>query len=216
LGEVVSSIAHEIRNPLTSISGSVELIEKRIHNKLNRNQIKLMDSVVEESERVKIIFNGLLDYSRVPELCCETVVVEEFLDRILLLLKHQEEFNKHIEVTRRYKGKKIQMTADPEYLQQAMTNIVLNSIQAMPDGGQLDIDCERHIEGVKILTQDTGKGMSKKELQSLFMPFKTTKRNGTGLGMAHAYKVVNQHGGKLTVHSRKHKGTQVELFLPIV
>ena len=214
LGEVVSNIAHEIKNPLASISGSVELISKQIRSQLNPNQLKLMEAVVEESNRVKRIFTGLLDYSRIPKLDCEIISVESFLEQVLLLIRHQEGFNPNVEIIPRFQGSRINMFVDPEYMKQAVMNILVNAFQAMPNGGRLEVDCCRLNGEVRISIQDTGEGMSQKELDFLFIPFKTNKANGTGLGMAQAHKVVQQHGGRLVVHSKKRSGTRVELFVP--
>ena len=113
LGEVTSSIAHEIRNPLTSISGSVELISKQLDSKLTDKQRRLMDAVVDESSRINRIFQGLLDYGRMPELHYEKVSIEPFLDQIFLLMHQQEGFNPHVEIRARYRGKRVKMSADP-------------------------------------------------------------------------------------------------------
>ncbi|MBI4394782.1 MAG: hypothetical protein HY583_01155 [Candidatus Omnitrophica bacterium] len=214
LGEVISSIAHEIRNPLTSISGSVELMIKQLKAKLNEKQQKLMGAVVDESERINRIFSGLLDYSRLPELRLEEVCLESFLDQILMLVEHQESFNPKINILKLYKNKKIQVKMDPEYMKQVLMNILVNSFQAMPNGGKLEIDSHANRTEVSVSINDTGMGMDRKTLNSIFVPFKTTKSNGTGLGLAQAYKIVSQHGGRLSIRSKKEKGTQVEVFIP--
>lgn len=214
LGEIISNIAHEIRNPLASISGSVELISKELKSKLTRSQQKLMDAVVEESDRIKRIFSGLLDFTRPAALKLETVSVARFLEQVLMLMRHQEAFHSNVEVLHLYKGKGFPMNVDPEAMKQAIMNLLNNAYEAMPRGGRLEVDCLRNRNEIQISIQDTGNGMDKKTLNSLFIPFRTTKANGTGLGMAQAYKVVNQHGGRITVHSRKHEGTRVDVFLP--
>ena len=214
LGEVISNIAHEIRNPLASISGSVELISKDLRSKLTKTQQKLMDAVVEESDRVKRIFSGLLDFTRLSELKRETISVDQFLEQVLMLMTHQEAFDPNVKVVHLYKGKSVRMNVDSEAMKQAMMNLLTNAYESMPGGGRLEVDCYRNRDEIQISIQDTGNGMDQKELSSLFIPFRTTKASGTGLGMAQAYKVVNQHGGRLVVHSKKHEGTRVELFLP--
>ena len=105
LGEVVSTIAHEIRNPLASISGSVELIQKQLDEKLNEKQRKMMNAVVDESERIKGIFSGLLDYARLPELHLEEIKITSFLDDVFLLMSHQHSFNSKVKVDALYKSR---------------------------------------------------------------------------------------------------------------
>ena len=115
LGQVTSSIAHEIRNPLASISGTVELLARQLNDRLNENQQNLMTAIVEESSRVKRIFSGLLDYSRIPELKLSSIDFESFMDQGLLLLEHQDGYQPQVKVSRLYKGKKIRLKADPEF-----------------------------------------------------------------------------------------------------
>lgn len=214
LGEVISNIAHEIRNPLASISGSVELILKQAGSQLNEKQQKLMSAVVDESERIKRIFSGLLDYSRPSVLRMEEVSVTPFIDQIFMLMQHQDSFNPRVKIEPLYRRQDIKMKVDPEHMKQVLMNVITNAFQAMPNGGCLKVDADANSAGVNIFLEDNGCGMDKKTLDSLFIPFKTTKLNGTGLGLAQAYKVVTQHDGQLSFQSRKGKGTRVEIFIP--
>lgn len=216
LGEVTSSIAHEIRNPLASISGSVELLARQLQEKLNEKQSNLMNAVVDESERIKRIFNGLLDYARFPELKIEDVDLEQFLDQVLMLMTHQHDFSTKVSLHPLYKNKKIHLKIDPEYMKQVFMNIITNAYQAMPDGGSLTIDVNTKHNEAMISIEDTGVGMDKQVLNLVFVPFKTTKTNGAGLGMAQASKIINQHDGRILIHSKPKKGTRVEIIIPIV
>jgi two-component system, NtrC family, sensor histidine kinase HydH len=214
LGEVVSTIAHEIRNPLASISGSVELFNKEMHQSMSSKQLKRMNAVVDESERIKRIFNELLDYVRVPSLTCECIPAKKYLNEILSLISHQDFYDSRVKITRAYYQKKMNLFIDPEYMKQALMNVLANAFQAMPQGGCIKIDCQDERGVVRLSIHDSGVGMNKKSLNSLFIPFKTSKAGGTGLGMAQTYKIVNQHGGKITVKSKKGEGTLVDLTLP--
>jgi two-component system sensor histidine kinase PilS (NtrC family) len=216
LGEVVSTIAHEIRNPLASISGSVELIQKQLGSKLNEKQGKMMGAVVDESERVKNIFSGLLDYSRLSEPHLEEVKLKAFLDEILLLAPHQHSFNPKVKVETVYRRKNSDtvLRIDPEQMKQVFMNLIANAHEAMPHGGSLKISAHSAHGHTSIIFEDNGTGMDRKTLSSLFLPFKTTKPNGTGLGLSQAYKIVGQHGGSLTIQSKKGKGTKAEVTLP--
>jgi signal transduction histidine kinase len=214
LGEVISTIAHEIRNPLASISGAVELISKQVDGKLSPTQKKLMNAAVDESARIKHIFNGLLDYARVPVLNREIVQLDTFLEDVFLLMEHQDGYNAQVRICRRYEGKKLKALIDPEHMKRAVMNVLVNAYQAMPSGGRLDVDCVLRRGEIQISFEDTGQGMNQKEMEVLFIPFRTSKRDGTGLGMAEAYKVVNQHGGRILVQSKKKKGTRVDVRIP--
>ena len=216
LGEVVSTIAHEIRNPLASISGAVELILKQVDAKLNEKQKKMMHAVVDESERIKRVFSGLLDYSRLPELRLEEINIAPFLDDIFLLMSHQHSFNSKVNVEALYKNKRkdVKLTVDPEQMKQVFMNLIANAYEAMPGGGRLKVNAKTGAGAVSISFEDNGVGMDRKTLNSLFLPFKTAKPNGTGLGLAQAYKIVSQHGGRLVIQSKKGKGTKAEVILP--
>ena len=214
LGEVASNIAHELRNPLASISGSIELIVKQLGSQLNEKQRNLMQAVVDESIRVKHLFNGLLDYARVPELHTEEFLIEPFLDQVFLLMRHQEAFNPKVEIKPLYRGKQIKAHGDPEQMKQVLINVITNAFEAMEGGGCLSADAMNGRDEVTISIEDTGTGMDPKTLDLLFVPFKTNKFGGTGLGMAQAKKIVNQHGGRLMVQSKEGRGTKVEIILP--
>ncbi len=216
LGEVTSSIAHEIRNPLASISGSIELLGKQLYDRLNEKQVQLMRAVVDESDRIKRIFSGLLDYARLSDLQLEMVVLEEFLNQVLLLMVHQPDYSQAVNVHRGYEGRNIRLKIDPEAMKQVLMNVITNAYQAMPEGGDLRIDVYRKRSEVVLTVADTGIGMDAKTISQLFAPFKTTKPNGTGLGLAEAQKIVSQHGGRIVVNSQKGKGTRVEIILPLV
>lgn len=216
LGEVTSNIAHEIRNPLASISGSVELISKQLNSQLTEKQRKLMDAIVDESLRINQIFNGLLDYARIPKLQLEKVWVEPFLDQIFLLMKHQETFNSKVKIQALYRNKRAKISVDPEQMKQVLMNILTNAFDAMPDGGFLTVNSNSSRYETVISVEDTGIGMEPKTLDSLFTPFNTTKVNGTGLGMAQVHKIISQHGGKVSVRSKPGAGTRIDLVLPKV
>lgn len=189
---------------------------KQLGAKLNEKQQTLMDAVVSESDRINRLFSGLLDYSRLPELHLEEIDLSSFLDQILMLVEHQDSFNPKVNIKRPYKAQSIKAKVDPEYMKQVFMNILMNAFQAMPNGGSLEIDSHSNRTEISVSVKDTGEGMDRKTLNSIFVPFKTTKTDGTGLGLAQAYKVVNQHGGRLLIRSNKGKGTQVEVFIPKV
>lgn len=214
LGEVASSIAHEIRNPLASISGGVELLSSHLKPAMTQTQSRLMGAIVEESSRIKRIFSGLLDYSRVLELRVESVELEPYLDQILELMKHQPDYRPEVEVYPQYRGKKIRVQVDPEYLKQALMNILTNAYQVMPGGGKLLIEAQQTRKEVELSITDTGPGIDPKVQATLFMPFKTGRTSGTGLGLALAHRIISQHDGKILIESDKGKGARVEIRLP--
>ena len=215
LGEVASNIAHEIRNPLASISTGVELISKQLGDQLNERQKKLMNAIIDESFRINRIFAGILNFARINKIQPEEFLLEPFFDEVLLLFQHHDAFKGNIQIKSLYKGKDVRIKADPEQIKEACMNIMTNAYEAMDNGGILTIDCEKNHSFVTLTISDSGRGIHPEIMTELFVPFKTTKINGTGLGMAQAYKIVSQHGGRIDVKSKQGYGTQVQIVLPI-
>ncbi len=215
LGEVVSNIAHEIRNPLASISAAVELISKQLSDQLNDKQRKLMSAIVDESLRINRIFSGILNFARTTQIQPEEIVLERFFDEIFLLLQHHDVFKSNIKIKLLYKGKNIKIKADPEQIKEACMNVITNAYEAMEKEGTLTVDCEKNHNYVTISISDSGDGLHPKIMNELFIPFATTKINGTGLGLAQANKIVGQHGGRIEVDSKQGKGTRVQIILPV-
>lgn len=214
LGEAASNIAHEIRNPLASISTAVELISKQLSNQLNDKQKKLMSAITDESVRINRIFNGILNFGSINRIELEEIILEPFFDEVLLLLQHHDAFKSNVKIKSLYKGKDIRIKADPEQIKEACLNIITNAYEAMENGGMLTIDCKKNHSYVIISISDSGNGIDSKIMNELFTPFKTTKPDGTGLGMAQANKIVSQHGGRIDVESKWGKGTRVNIILP--
>ena len=175
-----------------------------------------MSAVVDESERLNRIFNGLLDYSRPPRLHLEKVSLKPFLDDVLMLMRHQDSYHSGIQMEALYQDKETEVMIDPEYMKQVLMNVMNNAFQAMSAGGVVKTDFHTNRLSVIVSVEDTGGGIDKKVLNSIFVPFKTTKSKGTGLGLAHAYKIVSQHGGQIVIETKKGKGTRIEVHIPKV
>ena len=223
LGELAAGAAHEIRNPLTSIRSTVQYLQAA----LSDEKKTLVTGIIEEVDRIDQIIRGLLSFSRSSELHVSVVNVEEILNQTLLLL--DSEIRKHnIEVVRDNQSTDSTITGDSSQLKQVFLNILLNSIQAMPQGGVIS---ESITEGAKrdtissreeflsIRISDTGPGIPERELPRVFDPFYTTKETGTGLGLSISYGIVSKHGGDIEIESRaegKETGTTVVVRLPKV
>lgn len=215
LGEVASNIAHEIRNPLASISTGIELISKQLNDQLSDKQRQLMSVIIDESLRINRIFSGILNFARINKIQLEEFFLEPFFDEVLLLFQHHDAFKRNVRIKSLYKGKDIRIKADPEQIKEACMNIMTNAYEAMENGGVLTIDCEKNHSFVTLTISDSGGGIHPEIMTDLFVPFKTTKTNGTGLGMAQAYKIVSQHGGHIDVKSKQGTGTRVRIVLPV-
>lgn len=211
IGEMSANMAHEMRNPLASLRGSVEMLKEGALNR-GRNK-KLLDIALSEMDRLNKIITDFLTYSRPrpPELARFNVV--DLLAEITDSLKNVYEKRNNI-VLRRNFGDKIIIMADPHKLRQVFLNLGVNAIESMKDGGELTIEARDYGDNIVISFQDTGEGISPENLQQIFYPFFTTKDKGTGLGLAIAYRIIEDHGGKINVRSRLGHGSAFEVVLP--
>jgi two-component system NtrC family sensor kinase len=220
LGTLASSIAHEIRNPLVSIKTFTQLAPRKFNSQDFLDKFQTI--VPEELQRMETILNQLLNFSRPsqPEFC--PISVEEVIDSILSLM-NTELCRSNIEVIKLYDKDIPQIMADGEQLKQVFMNIVLNAIQAMPEGGALKIIAGLEQESlvtdtsafVAIKFEDTGCGIREENLNDLFNPFFTTKNGGSGLGLSISRRIIKEHNGDINVESREGEGTTFTVKLPL-
>ena len=208
VGQIAAGVAHEIRNPLTSMKMIVQLLKRRSQD--DENSKKQIQVVLDEINRLEIIINGLLDFARPMQLSLKPVNVADIIDDVLNImiadLSHRKiELEKNIEENLR----KVMLDADR--MKQVFMNLILNSMQAMPDGGKLIIKCYNDENNKKVLVEirDTGLGMSKETLNNAFEPFFSTKAGGIGLGLSNVKKIIEQHGGSIHLESKEGEGSSV-------
>ncbi|MGC8898362.1 MAG: ATP-binding protein [Bacteroidota bacterium] len=230
IGELAAGAAHEIRNPLTAIRSTVQYIQKDLPNEKR----SLVDGIVEEVDRIDRIIRGLLSFSKSAELHMSEVNLEDLIQQALLLL--DSELRRHnIEVFKKIEAQNTTIIGDADQLKQVILNIFMNSIQAMPEGGQIDVTLtsthpqpvakefgnERRGEErnyLRIAIRDTGPGIPEENLPKVFDPFFTTKQNGTGLGLSISYGIISKHGGEIEIQSQtkgERTGTTVIIWLPL-
>lgn len=213
MGELAAQIAHEIRNPLATISGSIEILEETLRDKVDPKDANLMKAIVTESARVSSIFEQFLDFSKLDMLNIEKVSMHTIIDEIDLLLANMH-FSKKISVRKEYSDAECMCECDIQRLKQVFWNIVRNAIEAMPGGGTLTIKT-REEKGIVIIDFiDSGSGIEKNRLKEIFVPFKTTKIEGSGIGLVVANRIVEKHGGSIRVSSKKSEGTTFTVILP--
>ncbi|MBN1586795.1 MAG: HAMP domain-containing protein [Candidatus Omnitrophica bacterium] len=217
LGELAANLAHEIRNPLGSIKGFVELIgEDMPEDAPNRRYVGLL---LKEVDRVNLLVERLLRLSRPEpeEKVHEALDLHKLLDHCLLLAGLKELGKERISIVREYKQEAAKLYGNLDLLQQAFLNIVLNAAHAMPDGGILTLKTRAIDEGAKaqVEIRDTGFGIPAERLDKIFEPFFSTRTGGTGLGLAIAQRNVNHHGGEIQVTSVEGQGTNFTVTLPL-
>lgn len=213
VGRLSANMAHEIRNPLASISGAVEALARDLPPDETRSQ--LAEIVLRESARLNQIVGDFLEYARPAPMAPLEINMAEILDEVLLLIEHRS-LPADLKITREY-GDALPTRADPQRMRQAVWNLCLNAVQAMPDGGELQVGADRRRDGggrLQIAITDTGQGIAESDLPHIFEPFFSTKPEGSGIGLAVVYRVVEEHGGSIEVRSRPGEGTTFTLTLP--
>ncbi len=208
LGMFTAGVVHEVRNPLTSIKGFAQILQKKLQGKPEE---KYIEPILRETDRLSKIVKDLLNYGKPTPLKKVKVNIPKFFEQIVSLSK---QFAGDKNVKFNVQCEEVELMADEKKCEELFLNLIINSIQAIEDNGKIAIKCEKENEFVKITVSDNGKGMSKDQIEHIFVPFYTTKAEGTGLGLAIVYRVVKEHGGKIEVESAIGKGTTFRVYLP--
>lgn len=218
-GELAAGIAHEIRNPLTSIRSTVQYLGKVFDADSTRAQ--LVEELIGEVDRIDRTVNDLLRLTRNPSSKKMRMDVIDLAEQSLTLISTQARQN-GIEIDTRFPAVPLTVSGDPDLLKQLLINLLLNALQVMPQGGTLSVEI-RHREPdlmtaarrwVQIDIRDTGPGIREEDLERVFDPFFTTKPNGTGLGLAVCHNIVDVHQGEIGIESVPNGGTTVWFRLP--
>ncbi|HET7910191.1 MAG TPA: ATP-binding protein [Nitrospira sp.] len=220
LGEMSAGMAHEIRNPLGALAGAMQMLRKdAIADVTNR---RLMDIAIREATRLDAIITDFLQYARPPALDLAEHNINKILAETLDLVQHEARNRKQITIGTALAADVLSAQVDQNQMRQVFWNLATNAFDAMPDGGQLTISTgSRHIDVggrkgdvVEIAFQDTGEGIAVENLDKIFLPFFTTKRKGSGLGLAAVHRIVDLHGGWIKVESQLQRGTRFVVCLP--
>jgi two-component system sensor histidine kinase PilS (NtrC family) len=212
LGRMAAGIAHEIRNPLASIAGSVKLLQSI--SQLDDDQAKLITIVRRESERLNKLASDFLLYSRDQRFQFQPVDVLTLLGETLTLVEHHPLFSPKIHVERKFPRRALIITADADKLRQVFWNICDNALKAMPNGGTLTAQVEEVGTRVRVVLVDTGIGFKRPQLDKVFEPFQSGFTEGTGLGLALVYQIIQGHQGSIRVDSQEGKGARFVIDLP--
>jgi two-component system sensor histidine kinase HydH len=213
LGSLAAGVAHEIRNPLSSIKGFAQFFLKK--NPPESTDRKYSEVMIQEVERLDRVISNLLDYAKPKEPAREKTSFADIIHRCLALIKDDAQ-SKRVEVAVEIEKGIPSVQVDRDQITQVLLNITLNGLYAMQQGGRLIIRCFMGQQGKSIIIEikDTGHGIPAKELPRIFDPFYTTKKTGTGLGLAIAHRIVENHGGTLAVKSTGKSGTTFRIVLP--
>jgi len=213
IGRMAASIAHEIRNPLAAMRGSIQMLRSEMDN--DSSQTELMEIILRESDRLNRIITDFLSYARPRSLTQAQVDVGDLLHQTFALMRHSPEIATNQSIVEELPEGPLFAQADEGQLKQVFWNLARNALQAMPQGGTLRATLESNSNNrLRIAFSDTGCGMSPEQVEHLFEPFSSTT-GGTGLGLSIVYQIIRDHGGTINVRSRVGQGTTITIELPI-
>ena len=213
VGRVAAGLAHEIRNPLGAMRGAIQVLESSTTP--GSTQAELMEIILKESDRLNSIITNFLNYARPAATNFSDMDVAEAIREMFKLLRHSPDVrDEHIFIDESG-GESVWIAADTSQLKQIFWNLARNAIQAMPDGGTLRVALESVPNNrVRIVFEDSGRGMSQEQVEQLFEPFANSTTGGTGLGLSIVYQIVRDHNGAINVRSIEGNGSVITIELP--
>ena len=229
IGLLAAGMAHEIRNPLASLSGSIQMLKSELQ--LDQPQKQLMEIILRESERLNALITDFLLFAQPPQTNKRLSEIRKVIEETIDLFIHSPSFHEGIRIHRPILRENTQTMIDPDQMKQVFWNLLMNATQAMSNGGEIRIHLEKENgivwetnvplkaqkkgkECVKISITDSGNGIAEQDREKIFEPFFTTKENGTGLGLSIVHKIIENHNGVIQVESEVGKGSRFTIFLP--
>ncbi len=221
IGEMSAGMAHEIRNPLAALAGSMQMLKKDLA--LDETNQRLMDIAIRETARLDTTITEFLLYARPRELNLKECDLNTVLTDTMNLIQHECASRQDLTVSTHFGSGPMIVQVDQDQIKQVFWNLATNAFEAMPDGGRLLIYTRRRRMAlgnrvgdiIEIGFEDTGHGIKKEDLEKIFLPFFTTKKEGSGLGLATVHRIIDLHGGWLRVESREGRGSRFVVCLPM-
>jgi two-component system, NtrC family, sensor histidine kinase PilS len=216
IGEMAASLAHEIRNPLASISGSIQMLREDFTR--SETNARLMQIILRGKDQLESFLNDFLLMARPAPGISEMLNIRETIREVLDSLRCVADWHERLDVVMTLPEKPLEIKANKLEMRQVIWNLILNAVQAMPESGELKVEAhpvrsgER--DGVEIKIGDSGSGMKETDLKRIFEPFYTTRDTGTGLGLAVVSRIIESYEGRIQVQSESGKGTIFTLWIP--
>jgi signal transduction histidine kinase len=218
VGTLTSGIAHELNNPINNISLILESLVEDGMTMGKSERLRLFQEAMAQTDRASETVKNLLEFSRASHPKMENISIEEIVDKTVRLVKNELYLN-NIKFSSKIEDGVPTMNVDRSGIQQVLLNLFINSIQAMPKGGDLRVltRLSDSLKEMRIDVEDTGEGIPTEQLNNIFDPFFTTKKEGegTGLGLSVSYSIIKKHGGRIEVKSTPGQGTCFSIFLPL-
>ena len=213
LGQLTAGLAHELRNPLGTIKASAEMLMKPMAKSRPEVRDEMADYILSEVERINGLIGSFLDFARPLQIHPADGDLENLLREVE---REQAELarGRGVKLAIANEANRIVFPFDRDLLRVALSNLVQNAIQASGLGQEVDVEAQADLNHVTIRISDRGEGIAPQNLESIFNPFFTTKPKGVGLGLALVSKIVDEHGGRITVESELGKGSHFEIVLP--
>lgn len=212
VGQLSAGLAHEIRNPLASIAGAVGIIERNSDSESKRGEC--LSIIKRETDRLNRLLTSFLDFARPRAPRYQTIDLSSALDSVIALATHAVD-RKPIVLRKETPVNLPAFECDPEQLKQVLLNLLINAIQASPNGSNVVLSARCEGSKVFIQVKDEGAGIAPEIREKIFDPFFTTKESGTGLGLSVAHQIIEQHGGILTAEANADKGMTFSVVLPL-
>jgi len=215
IGRLAASTAHEIRNPLASISGCAEALSESL--KLGGNDQKLFNVIMKETSRLNNIINGLLEYVKPKKLQLAKVSLDELIEEVIFLIQNNKDFKKGVSIHKETNFDNIKVVCDGQQIKQVLFNLLVNAVETVKENGKIiingEIDKSRQRAQINII--DNGKGIEEERLESIFEPFASGKDKGVGLGLSIALSIMKEHGGNIELESKVDRGSTFRVVLPL-
>ncbi len=223
LGELAAGIAHEIRNPLASISGSIQVLDDSFSKEDAPINKRLMGIILREISRLNHLVNVFLQFARPQKSEIEEFDLNQLIMDTLYIFQNSQDRYRHLDVETKFFSP-LRVRSDPQQLKQVFWNIFLNACEAMPDAGQIRVSTDKFrgsngkgesTDLVRVRAEDNGPGIDPKVIKDMFRPFSTTKKDGSGLGLAIVKRIVEGLGGEVSGQNLAQGGAAITILLPL-